>query len=129
VCYNQNRQSKKVIFETSIFRGGVKWFLFYKTKEITKMEENVLQVYQQFKKKRSFVLEELMVEIMVLCDTELGKVVSSENLAKAYKLFEKMEQIAEITYDEKSDGKVRAMAEYLQSKENEGGHKNERYRN
>jgi ribulose-5-phosphate 4-epimerase/fuculose-1-phosphate aldolase len=49
----------------------------------------------------------------------LGKVVSSENLAKAYKLFEKMEQIAEITYDEKSDGKVRAMAEYLQSKENE----------
>jgi len=30
-----------------------------------------------------------------------------------------MEQIAEITYDEKSDGKVRAMAEYLQSKENE----------
>jgi len=83
------------------------------------MEENVLQVYQQFKKKRSFVLEELMVEIMVLCDTELGKVVSSENLAKAYKLFEKMEQIAEITYDEKSDGKVRGMAEYLQSKENE----------
>jgi len=82
------------------------------------MEENVLQVYQQFKKKRSFVLEELMVEVMVLCDTELGKVVSSENLAKAYKLFEKMEQIAEITYDEKSDGKVRAMAEYLQSKEN-----------
>ena len=92
------------------------------------MEENVLQVYQQFKKKRSFVLEELMVEIMVLCDTELGKVVSSENLAKAYKLFEKMEQIAEITYDEKSDGKVRGMAEYLQSKENERRKHNEKNR-
>jgi predicted RND superfamily exporter protein len=72
--------------------------------------------YQEFENEENFKLEQLMVEILVLTETETGKVVSSANLEKAYQLFEKMEQIAEIENTSDAEDKVLKTDTYLEEK-------------
>jgi hypothetical protein len=75
------------------------------------------RVYQEFENEGNFKIEKLMVEILVLTETETGKVVSSANLEKAYQLFEKMEQIAEIENTEEAQDKVLKTDTYLEDKQ------------
>jgi len=75
------------------------------------------RVYQEFENEGNFKLEKLMVEILILTETETGKVVSSANLEKAYQLFEKMEQIAEIENTEDAQDKVLKTDTYLEEKQ------------
>jgi hypothetical protein len=74
------------------------------------------RVYQEFENEGNFKIEKLMVEILVLTETETGKVVSTANLEKAYQLFEKMEQIAEIENTEDAEDKVLRTDTYLEEK-------------
>ena len=75
------------------------------------------RVYQEFENEGNFKLEKLMVQILILTETETGKVVSTANLEKAYQLFEKMEQIAEMENTSDAEDKILSTDTYLEQKQ------------